>query len=53
VVYLAQVDAKTVQPQADDDAAEVAWHSLRQPPPLAFDHEQVLECARRRLKEGG
>jgi 8-oxo-dGTP diphosphatase len=49
VVYLARVDADQVQPRADDDAAEVGWHSLRKPPPLAFDHDQVLACARRRL----
>src|SRR5262249_31322587 len=49
VVYLACVDAGQVQPHAADDAAEAAWHSLRKPPPLAFDHAQVLACARQRL----
>jgi 8-oxo-dGTP diphosphatase len=52
VVYLAQVDATTVQPQASDDASEVGWHALDQPPPLAFDHGDMLACARKRLREG-
>ncbi|HYT90708.1 MAG TPA: NUDIX hydrolase [Gemmataceae bacterium] len=50
VAYLARVDVDAVQPQAADDAAEVAWHDLTRPPPLAFDHEKILECARQRLK---
>jgi 8-oxo-dGTP diphosphatase len=49
VVYLTRVDAAKVQPRAGDDAAEIGWHSLRQLPPLAFDHEQILACARRHL----
>jgi 8-oxo-dGTP diphosphatase len=49
VVYLTQVEADQVQPRAADDAAEVAWHSLRKPPPLAFDHEQILARARQHL----
>ena len=49
VVYLARVDAGRVRPEAADDAAEVGWHSLSRLPPLAFDHEQILACARRRL----
>ena len=53
VAYLAQIDARKVRPRAGDDAAEAAWHSLRRPPSLAFDHAQILACARRRLKEMG
>jgi 8-oxo-dGTP diphosphatase len=49
VVYLARADADRLKPQAADDAAEVGWHRLDQPPPLAFDHDQILACARRRL----
>jgi 8-oxo-dGTP diphosphatase len=49
VVYLAIVDAAKLRPQAADDAAEVGWHSLRRPPALAFDHADILACARRRL----
>jgi 8-oxo-dGTP diphosphatase len=51
VVYLARVDAAQVKPQAADDAAEVGWHSLHQPPPLAFDHAEILACARQRVEQ--
>jgi 8-oxo-dGTP diphosphatase len=50
VVYLARVDAAQVQPRAADDAAAIAWHDLRRLPSLAFDHAQILACARRRLR---
>src|SRR5262249_55577497 len=43
VVYLARVKKANVNPQADDDAAEVAWSPLAKLPPLAFDHEQILD----------
>jgi 8-oxo-dGTP diphosphatase len=49
VVYLCRVDAAAVQPRAADDAAEVAWHRLEQPPPMAFDHAAILTCIRERL----
>jgi 8-oxo-dGTP diphosphatase len=49
IAYLAQVDWTQVHPHADDDAAEVGWHLLSHPPPLAFDHEKILESARRFL----
>jgi 8-oxo-dGTP diphosphatase len=52
VAYLAQVDPRRLRPRAADDAAEVAWHSLAHPPPLAFDHAQILRVARERLKQG-
>jgi 8-oxo-dGTP diphosphatase len=49
VAFLVLVDATPLNPRAGDDAADVAWHPLDQPPPLAFDHDQILEFARRRL----
>jgi len=48
VAYLARVDADQLQPQAADDAAEVAWHGLDRLPPLAFDHAAILSFARDR-----
>jgi len=51
VVYLAQVDPRKLKPRAADDAAEVGWHDIHRPPPLAFDHSDILACARARLKE--
>ena len=49
VAYLARVRPSDVNPAAADDAAEVGWHRLDRLPPLAFDHDQILACARRRL----
>ncbi len=51
VVYLAQVDPSQLRPRAADDATEVGWHDLRRLPPLAFDHQEILACARRRLRQ--
>jgi 8-oxo-dGTP diphosphatase len=51
VVYLAVVDADKLKPRADDDAAEVGWFSMTRPPRLAFDHREILACARKHLKE--
>jgi 8-oxo-dGTP diphosphatase len=51
VVYLAQVNPKTLRPRAADDAADVDWFALSRPPKLAFDHAKILADARRTLKE--
>ena len=51
VVYLARVDAARVSPRAADDAAEADWHPLDRLPPLAFDHDRILACARERLRK--
>ncbi len=50
VAYLARVKAEDLAPKAADDAAEVGWHRLDQLPPLAFDHEEILACARERIR---
>jgi 8-oxo-dGTP diphosphatase len=49
VVYVTMVDPVKVRPRAADDAAEVGWHPLNRLPPLAFDHREILKCARERL----
>jgi len=52
VAYLALLDeqaARTLDPQAGDDAADVKWFDLLALPLLAFDHEEILTCARRKL----
>ncbi len=51
VVYLARVKAKEVAPRAADDAEAVDWHSLEELPPLAFDHDKILELVRHRLRK--
>lgn len=50
VVYLTLVKADQVAPKAASDAADVGWFSAFGPPPLAFDHDQILRCAVHRLR---
>ena len=50
VAYLALVAAGQLQPRAADDAADVGWFSIHDPPPLAFDHVEILKCALQRLR---
>jgi 8-oxo-dGTP diphosphatase len=50
VAYLARVRHDEVDPQAADDAADVAWFSLSELPPLAFDHAEILELVRQRIR---
>jgi 8-oxo-dGTP diphosphatase len=52
VAFLGEIDPVQARVRADDDAAEAAWHSLRRLPPLAFDHAEILKCARQRLRLG-
>jgi 8-oxo-dGTP diphosphatase len=49
VVYLARLDPDKIEPQANDDAAEVGWHSLHRLPSLAFDHAKILACVTENL----
>ncbi len=51
IAYLAEVDFDKVAARAADDAAEVGWFSLQRPPTLAFDHRNILACARRHLRD--
>jgi 8-oxo-dGTP diphosphatase len=51
IAYLALVDPKRLKPVAADDAAEVAWFALARPPKLAFDHKDIIACARAYLKK--
>ena len=50
VAYLALVDASQLQPRAADDAADAGWFSVHDPPPLAFDHADILKRALQRLR---
>ena len=46
VLFLARVKAKDAKAVAADDAAEVGWHFLDAPPPMAFDHGELLKHVR-------
>ena len=37
-------------PDPADDARNVDWFPVRKPPPLAFDHDKILEVACQRLR---
>ncbi len=50
VAFLAQLDVKRLRPMAADDAAAVGWFPLRDLPPLAFDHAEILAVAKKRLR---
>jgi len=50
VAYFALVGADKISPQAASDAADVGWFSVYNPPPLAFDHADILSYALVRLR---
>jgi 8-oxo-dGTP diphosphatase len=52
VAYLAMLDSASAafsQAMAGSDAGAVGWFALDDPPPLAFDHAEILAHAARRL----
>ena len=51
VAYLCLMD-EAPRVEAGDDAAEAAWFEARNPPPLAFDHDQVLAQGLQVLAQG-
>lgn len=50
VAYVALVNLIDHPPEANTDAEQAAWFSLRDLPQLAFDHETILEAGQTRLK---
>jgi 8-oxo-dGTP diphosphatase len=50
VVYFALIDAGRQRIAAASDAAAAGWHSVFDPPRLAFDHRKVLDYAVWRLR---
>jgi 8-oxo-dGTP diphosphatase len=50
VAYFALVSADQLHLRAASDAADVGWFSAYNPPPLAFDHDAILEYALIRLR---
>ena len=50
VVYFALLDSERLQVRAADDAADVGWFSVYGLPPLAFDHEKILQYSLERLR---
>lgn len=50
VVYFALLDSELLQVSAASDASDVGWFSVYDLPPLAFDHDQILEYTLDRLR---
>ncbi len=51
VVHYALVEMSACRVRAADDAREAAWFPVRRPPPLAFDHGEILRVACERVRE--
>jgi 8-oxo-dGTP diphosphatase len=49
VVYMALAVADHLTLNAGDDAAAAAWFPFARLPPLAFDHDEIIAAAHRRL----
>ncbi|MBE7466182.1 MAG: NUDIX hydrolase [Planctomycetes bacterium] len=50
VAYFALISSDRQELSAQTDAAGVEWHAMDALPPLAFDHEKILEYALDRLR---
>ncbi|GHO66719.1 NUDIX hydrolase [Ktedonobacter sp. SOSP1-52] len=50
VVYFALLDSERLQVKAASDAVDVDWFPVYDLPPLAFDHQQILEYTLNRLR---
>ncbi len=50
VAYFALVDSTKLEPIADTDAEEASWFPINELPVLAFDHQEIVEVAYKRLQ---
>jgi len=51
VAFFALVRKSDYQVIGGDDAAKAAWFNWEELPPLAFDHSEIIDMARKRLRE--
>lgn len=49
VAYFALLDHRKVSAKAGSDAKNVKWFSVKKMPKLAFDHDKIIDYARKRL----
>lgn len=50
VAYVALVNSTNLKPVANTDAEEAHWFEIKNLPPLAFDHTEILNVALERLR---
>ncbi len=50
VVYFGFADSDNCTLEAKDDAAKASWFNINNLPPLAFDHEMIIEKLLHKLK---
>jgi 8-oxo-dGTP diphosphatase len=50
VAYYAIVPKVNMEPTADSDASDAAWFPIDKLPPLAFDHDEIINMAHNRLR---
>ena len=50
VAYYALIPSDRIQIRAASDAEAVGWFTLEEAPPLAFDHEEIIDMALERLR---
>jgi 8-oxo-dGTP diphosphatase len=50
VAYFALMPVDRARLRADTDTVDVGWFSAYEPPPLAFDHKEILDYAITRLR---
>ena len=50
ITYYGLVKPDAFEIKADTDASDVAWFNIKNLPPLAFDHDQIVGVAHDRLK---
>ena len=53
VVYFGIAEQGWQQIKAADDAAQVQWFDIENLPEMAFDHDEIVQCAIERLKQAG
>lgn len=50
ITYYGLVKPDAFEIKADTDASDAAWYNIKNLPPLAFDHDQIISVAHDRLK---
>lgn len=50
VSYYSLVSADKLNPRAGEEAEDVNWFSVKDLPMLAFDHSEIIDCAKERLQ---